>query len=508
MNEVSISSLSFQLGALLPYLIIAGGGLLIMLVDSFVKTLRKDHLSFLTMILILAAVIAQFRGTNISGPLLGGMLISQGYTVFFNFLFMGIGLVTSIFATSAFDRDSKYRPEFYPLLMFTLLGMMILVAANDFLALFLGIETMSLSVYVLVGGRKGNIRSSEAGFKYLLLGGFASAFLLMGMALMYGFAGGTGYAALSAALAAEHLNLMLLSFGAGLMVIGFGFKIAMVPFHMWTPDVYDGAPAYITGFMATAVKAAAFGALLRFIWLMQPALSIVWFPLLAVLAVLTMTAGNLIALAQSNIKRMLAYSSIAHAGYLLLGVLALMAPGQGDTAMMMRTQEISGGAGGSILFYLLGYSLMNLAAFGVINILGKAGQNDADRIDGYSGLSTRQPFAAMVLAIALFSMAGIPPTVGFMGKFYIFESVVRAGLIPLAICGVINSLLSVYYYLRVIVVMYMKPATEESYDGRNWETVFTAVVLVLLVLFLGVWPGNMFRLASDTFSTLAGFGVG
>ncbi len=502
MNEVSVSSLSFQLGALIPYLIVAGGGLLVMLFDAFVKTLRKDHLLSLTMILILAAIIAQIVQQNTAGPVLGGMLLSQGYAEYFNYLLLGIGLMTAVFATSAFHRDSRYRAEFYPLLLFSLVGMMVLVAASDLMSLFLGLETMSLAVYVLVGGRKGYVRSSEAGFKYLILGGFSSAFLLMGMALIYGFAGGTSYAVISAAMAAQQVDL-LVSIGAGLMLIGFGFKIALVPFHMWTPDVYDGAPAYITGFMATAVKAAGVAALVRFAWLLQPALATIWFPLLSVLAVLTMSAGNLIALMQNNIKRMLAYSSIAHAGYLTLGVLALLAPGRGDPSVMIRGQNIGEAAGGGILFYLFGYSLMNLAAFGVINVLGKARANDADRIDGYAGLSRRQPLAALVLAVAMLSLAGIPPTVGFMGKFYIFDAVVRAGLVPLAVFGVINSLVSVYYYLRVIVVMYMKPAEDDAYDGRNWETLVAAVGLTVLALVFGVWPPRLFQIAVENFKTMA-----
>jgi len=228
-----------------------------------------------------------------------------------------------------------------------------------------------------------------------------------------------------------------------------------------------------------------------------PDLSDLWFPILMVLAVLTMTAGNLIALAQSNIKRMLAYSSIAHAGYLLLGLLAILATGRGGAASV-RPDDVAGAAGSGMLFYLMGYSLMNLGAFGVISLLGSK-QNDADNISGYAGLSRRQPLIAAALAVFLFSLAGIPPTVGFMGKFYIFEAVVRADLLPLAIWGVINSLLSVYYYLRVIVVMYMKPAEDLAYDGRSWESAFAVSILAFLVLFLGVMPNAPHQLSPLTF---------
>jgi len=516
MNEIAMPADFFvpiqggQLGLLLPYLIIAGGGLLVMLVDSFVRTLKKDHLSYLTLCVLISAVVVQIVGAGTGGrftgtemPLLGGMLIVSEFSRFFNFLFVVIGIVTTIFATGLYDREGRYRPEFYPLLLFSILGMMVLAAAGDLLTVFLGLETMSLATYILVGGVRGNVRSSEAGFKYLILGGFSSAFLLMGMGLLYGFAGGTGFADLSRAMGQQDPDGLLVALGSALMLVGFGFKVAMVPFHMWTPDVYEGAPSYITGFMATAVKAAGFAILTRFVILMQPQLSFIWYPVLTVLAVLTMTAGNLIALVQNNIKRLLAWSSVAHAGYLLLGVLTLMSPAVGGSGMMMRTREIGEAAGASILFYLIGYSLMNLAAFGIVNVLGRKAGEDADDINRYAGLSRRNPLAAATLAIALLSLAGIPPFVGFMAKFYLFAAVVRAGLVPLAIIGVINSLLSVYYYLRVVVVMYMKEPEEDSYDGVEWVSIVASSVLALLVIYLGIQPAAFHRAAEIVFSNVS-----
>lgn len=488
MNNFVLPYDSGTLGALLPYLVIAGGGLLVMLVDAFVRTLKKDHLSYLTLCVLLATVVVAITVDPGDGPVLGGMLLAGDWARFFVFLFAGIGVMTTVFATGIFDRDGRYRPEFYPLLLFTILGMMVLAAANDLLAVFLGLETMSLATYILAGGVRGNVRSSEAGFKYLVLGGFSSAFLLMGMALVYGYAGDTNFDAIRAALAAGGGDTILVTLGSALMLMGFGFKVAMVPFHMWTPDVYDGAPAYVTGFMATAVKAAAFAILLRFALLMQPQLAWAWYPVLAVLAVLTMSLGNLIALVQNNIKRMLAWSSIAHAGYLLLGVLALLSPAVGDTARMMMARSVEESAAAAVLFYLVGYSLMNLAAFGVINVLGNRIGEDADDINRYAGLSRRHPVAAATLAVAMLSLAGIPPCVGFMAKFYLFSAVVKAGLVPLAVIGVINSLVSVYYYLRVIVVMYMKDAETDSYVGIEWVSVVTAGALAALVLYLGIRP--------------------
>lgn len=488
-----------EIGALMPYLAVIGGGLLVMLVDSFVRTLKKDHLSHLTVFVLCGAVILQIVGARPDGELLNGMLITSDYTRFFDVLFAGIGVVTTIYATGVFARDGRYRPEFYPLILWAIFGMMILVAANDLLSVFLGIETMSLATYILVGGIRGNIRSSEAGFKYLILGSFSSAFLLMGMALLYGFAGGTGFNDISVALQVAHPDRMLLGLGSGLVLIGLGFKIALVPFHMWTPDVYDGAPSYITGFMATAIKAAGFAVLIRFAVLMQPTLGFIWFSVLAVLTVLTMSVGNLVALAQSNIKRMLAWSSVAHAGYLMLGILAMISPSHFGASAMMEKQSVGEAAGSGILFYLIGYSLMNLAAFGVITALGKGRGEEALDINKYAGLSKRQPIAAATLAVIMLSLAGVPPMVGFMAKFYLFSVVVQVGLIPLAIIGVVNSLVSAYYYLRLIVVMYMKDADEDSYDGREPITVMMAAFLTVVVILLGVIPDSFHRLAETVF---------
>jgi NADH-quinone oxidoreductase subunit N len=499
MNQFYPPNLGADVAGLLPYLIVACGGLVVMLVDSFVRTLKKDHLSYLTMFILIGAIIAQITRPGEDGELLGGMMAVSDFTRFFNFLFAGIGVMTVIFATGLYDREGKYRPEFYPLLLFNILGMMILAASNDLLTVFLGIETMSLATYVLVGGVRGNVRSSEAGFKYLLLGGFSSAFLLLGMALLYGFAGGTGFGAISAALQAERPDVLLVGLGSGLMLVGFGFKVAMVPFHMWTPDVYDGAPAYVTGFMATAVKAAGFAVLVRFALLLGQQLAFAWFPVLQVLAVLTMSVGNLVALGQSNIKRLLAWSSIAHAGYLLLGVLTMISPATGGSMQMLLTRDIGESAGSAVLFYLIGYTLMNLAAFGVINVLSHKGGEDADELGRYAGLSKRQPLAAAVLAVALLSLAGIPPFVGFMAKFYLFSALVKAGLIPLAIIGVVNSLVSVYYYLKPLKVMYMEAPEEDGYQGTELVSVVTSGVLALLVIYLGVMPEAFHRAALTIF---------
>jgi NADH-quinone oxidoreductase subunit N len=499
MTELNLPQVAWA--PLVPYLIVGGGALLVMLVDAAVRTLRKDHLAALNGLILIAAGVAVATMQTEPGPLLGGMLTVQMYTRFFDLLLLGIGLITTVYASAVYSQDGEYQPEFYPLVLLAVLGMMVLAAASDLLALFLGIETMSLSVYVLVAGRRGRQRSSEAALKYLLLGSFASAFLLLGMAMLYGYAGGTNYAAIAAARTAGEASELFFAVGLGLMLVGFAFKVAMVPFHMWAPDVYDGAPAHITGFMATAVKAAAFAALIRFVMLVVPGLAVHWYGLLVVLTIVTMTVGNLLALVQNSIKRMLAYSSIAHAGYLMLGVLAIIAVHRGEHA---NTAEVVEAAGSGLLFYLLGYSLMNLAAFGVISQLGRPGGIEADQFEHYRGLAARQPLAAVVLSVAMFSLAGIPGTVGFLGKFYLFEAVVRAGLWPLAVWGVINSLLSVYYYLRVMVAMYMRESEPEPFDGRNWETVMLAACLAALIVVLGVLPAVAHRVTTLAFGTVLG----
>jgi NADH-quinone oxidoreductase subunit N len=492
--------LAQQMGVLLPYLVVAGGGLLILFVDALARPPAKGRLIGLSVLAIVGAALAQILPE--AGPpstLLGGMISREPFSAFFNVLFLAVALVTVTFALRPFGREGGFGGEFVPLLLFCVLGMMVLASANDLLSVYLGLETMSLATYVLVAGRKGSERSSEAGFKYLLLGGFSSAFLLFGIALVFGFAGTTSLPGIREALASSGEGSWLLSLGGGLILVGFGFKIAMVPFHMWTPDVYDGAPSLVTGFMATGIKAAAFAALIRFTLVLLPALADLWFPLLSVLAVLTMTAANLMALAQTNIKRMLAYSSIAHAGYLLLGVLAVLAAGRGAP----EAEAVTSAAGSGMLFYLVGYTVMNLAAFGIVSFLGPGAGTDADEIRGYAGLARRQPLVSAALAVSLFSLAGIPPTVGFMGKFYVFDAVVRAGLVPLAVWGVVNSLLSVYYYLRVVVVMYMSPGDEIAYDGRSRGSAFAVAVLAAVNLVLGVLPGAVHRLAEAAFRTIA-----
>jgi NADH-quinone oxidoreductase subunit N len=343
-------------------------------------------------------------------------------------------------------------------------------------------------VYVLAGLFREDPRSNEASLKYLILGSFSSAFLLFGMAFLYGASGGTLYLdELPKALMGHIFMEPLILLAIALLLVGFGFKVASVPFHMWTPDVYEGAPTSVTAFMAVGVKAAAFAAFARVFFLAFLAMKLDWTMLLWVLAVATMTLGNVTALVQTNIKRMLAYSSIAHAGYLLV---ALVAASQLGAV--------------SLLYYLLAYTLMNLGAFGVVILVGRKKDSYLNIYD-YSGLGFQHPALAASMALFMFALAGMPPTAGFVGKFYIFSAAVQGGYIWLAIIGVMNSLVSVYYYLRITVLMYMKPA-EADLGPVNFSPGLTAVLAATAagVLLIGIFPGSLYNLAVNAVKIFPG----
>jgi NADH-quinone oxidoreductase subunit N len=369
--------------------------------------------------------------------------------------------------------------EYYALILFALLGAMLMASGGDLLIIFLGLEILSLAQYILAGMRHNVLKSSEAAMKYFLLGAFATGFLLYGIALVYGATGTTNLAGIvTATREGELTNYPLMSIGMGLLVVGFGFKIAAVPFHMWTPDVYEGAPTPVTAFMSTGVKAAAFVALERVFVTALGDLQGSWVPIFWGLAVLTMTVGNLIAISQQNIKRMLAYSSIAHAGYLLI---ALVAAGPAG---------LSG-----LFFYLLAYAFMNLGAFAVVVAL----EQREDRylhVDDYRGLGFRYPLLGVAMALFMFSLSGLPPTAGFMAKFYVFSAAVEQGYIVLTVIGVVNSLISLYYYLRPIVCMYMEEAKADAPGMQLDPFLLAALVLTVLgTLQLGLFPSRLLGLA-------------
>ena len=386
------------------------------------------------------------------------------------------------------ERESLLAPEFYPLLLLGTAGMLFLAGAEDMMVLFLGLEVMSVAVYVLAGYDRRNIFSSEAALKYFLIGAFASGFLLYGIALVYGATGQTSFQLIGAQLGAGQVPMMA-SLGLGLLLIGFGFKVAAVPFHMWAPDVYDGAPTPVTGYMATGVKVAAFAALTRLLFEAFPQTIHLWQPVLGVLAVATMVAGNLIALAQRTVKRMLAWSSVAHAGYLL-------------TALWPGTRL----GAGAVMLYLLAYSLTTLAAFALLSSLGRNGERTV-RFEDLAGLAGRRPWTALGLAVCMLSLLGFPGTLGFIGKWYILQAVVAESHYILPVVLVVTSVVSAGYYLPLIMSMYMRPAPEHPADaGLTLPRGAAAVVALSLaaVLVFGLLPGDLIDVALQTAGTLRG----
>ena len=398
------------------------------------------------------------------------MFVHDTFTVFFTLLFCGIAALSVLLSWDYVKRMRINQAEYYALLLAATLGMIVMSASNDLITIFLGLELMSLALYVLVGFRRSRLESNEAAMKYFLLGAFASGFLLYGIALLYGATGTTHLERMAAFLAGSPLlSNPLLLMGGLLVLVGLGFKVAAVPFHMWTPDAYEGAPTTVTGYMSAGAKAAGFAALLRLALVALPDLQASWKPVLIAIAALTMTVGNVTALLQTNLKRMLAYSSIAHAGYVLVAVVA-------------------GGNEGAAaaVFYLAIYSLMNLGAFGIVALLGRD-QDEPVLLSDLAGLGFKNPALAFALTIFMLSLGGIPPTAGFMGKFYVFRAAVQAGQIPLVIVGVLNSVVSIFYYLRVTVALYMEqPAGEPTAVSRSIPAVIGVVVSLALTLWWGL----------------------
>ena len=463
-----------------PATVLAVTGFLLMLLDLLPPRGRREHMAFVGLGGVVIALIAAVLlwGSDTTG--FQGMAILDNLTLFGTLV---IGYATGLVLLESIDyikRRSMESGEFYILVLFSAAGMAIMAGANDLIVVFLGLETMSLALYVLAGFFRTEIQAGEASMKYFLLGAFASGFFLYGIALIYGATGSTNLDKIGAAVRAGAGKDPLLLIGFALLLVGFGFKISAVPFHMWTADVYEGAPTSVTAFIATGSKAAAFTALLRVLLASLRPLQGEWVWLFWVLAVLSMTLGNVVALAQQNLKRMLAYSSIAHVGYMLVGIVA------------------GGGlGGGSVLFYLLVYTFTTAGAFGVILLLERGG-HEAVGVADTAGLAARSPLAALALTLFLLSLVGIPPTAGFVGKFYLFGAAVRGGYIWLAVIGVLNSAAAAYYYLRVVVNMYMRePEGVPAVVMPSFAGGLAVVVALWGIIQLGVFPAPLFDLAQS-----------
>ncbi|MBS1259463.1 MAG: NAD(P)H-quinone oxidoreductase subunit 2 [Candidatus Scalindua arabica] len=472
----------FDLKSISPIIIITIFAMIILAMDVFFKKTFRDSLGYLTFLVV--ALTGMVAGTQLGDTVysFSNMFVVDNFSVLFNLIFListGIVILLSVRYTM---QEGINNGEYYTLILFATMGMMLMAGGADLLTIFLGLEIMSISLYVLAGFRRDSVRSNEASLKYFLLGAFATCFLLYGIAMLYGATGTTNIKEIAAFLANNpSLSNPMIIAATSLLVVGFGFKVACVPFHKWTPDVYEGAPTAITAFMSVGPKAAAFAAFARVFLVALPDVGQNWSIILWVLAALTMTVGNLVAIAQTNIKRMLAYSSIAHAGYALMAIIA-----GGDFGPA------------SLVFYMLAYTFMNLGAFAVVIVLGRKGEENAN-IEDYSGLGFKHPVLAVAMCIFMFSLAGIPPFVGFIGKFYIFSAAIKNGFIVLAVIGVVNSVISVYYYLRVSVVMYMKtPVREFSPLSLSPFMILALILTVWGTIQLGIFPGKIISLVQNS----------
>jgi len=530
--EISIPPLDLYI--LAPEIVVLVTALLVLVVGLFLGQEHRSRLAWLSLVGVLAAAALSYLlwdGSNLNlveqapGSPNQSMLVADGYALFLNLVILIAAALAILFSVEYAERSGLAQGEYYSLLLLATTGMMLMAAAINLMTMFLALEILSIALYVLVGLNRAEQRSGEAAIKYLLLGAFASGFLLYGMALVYGQAGTTSLAGVRDYVVSSFVKdpgpvqgHMLLLVGLGLMIVGFGFKVALVPFQMWTPDVYEGAPTSVTAFMSVGVKVAGVAALGRVALYAFGGMQDDWVWVLAILAVLTMTVGNLAALRQTNLKRMLAYSSVAQAGYILVGIAA--GNGEGISA---------------VLFYLLVYALMNTGAFAVlIAVRGQSRRSpplgSAERgetLDDFAGLAAHKPWLAAAMALFMLSLAGVPPLAGFLGKLTLFGAAVQARLTWLAILGVINSVVSAAYYLRVVVAMYMHrqaegkpheamsqpcacpPAPVAQVQAAQGRPICLALqvglgVAAAAVVILGIWPAPILDLARMTVAALLG----
>jgi len=466
--------------------------MVVIVFDLFGRGTSTRNLAYLT---LLTLAVAAYAETTLLGQGLAGFnatIIADDYSIVFELIFLSVTALTVLISIRYLENQALRFGEYYALLLFATGGMMVMASGRDLLLLFIGLEILSICSYILCGMLQQDKRSNESALKYFLLGAFATGFLLYGVMLLYGATGSVHLSDIRAALEEPSVyGNTFIWFGLGFVLVGFGFKIALVPFHMWTPDVYEGAPTAVTAFLSTGPKAAGFAALARVLmeglWATRPE----WGTVLWVLAAITMTVGNVLALQQDNIKRMLAYSSIAHAGYILVAL-------------------VVGGANGlgGVVFYSLAYTLMNTGAFAIL-ILASARGRERVTFDDYKGFGYLDPGLALAMFIFMLSLAGIPLTAGFAGKFQIFKAAIDQGYIWLTVIGMLNSVVSIYYYLRLVVVMYMQPADADSIAERPTASValYAAIGMALLgVVYLGIFPSQLLEISLESVSVLVAGG--
>jgi NADH-quinone oxidoreductase subunit N len=481
---------------LLPELVLTGGSLLVLLADLLVPRERQSLLAWVTLAVLGATAAALIPVADAHTQISHGLMAVDRFALFFKVLFLLAAALTVLMSVRYLQIEGTRAGEYYFLILCATLGMMFMAGGTDLITLFIGLETMAISFYILTGYLKPSRRSNEAAVKYFLLGAFSLGILLYGMSLLYGISGTTNLRSIATALVGQERDPRLI-LAVILVVAGMGFKIAAVPFHMWAPDVYEGAPTPIAGFLSVGSSAASFAMLLRIFVESLPAMRVSvpasvgaagppigWSTLFYVLAVVTMTVGNFAALTQSNLKRLLAYSSIAHAGYMLIGVVAGTA--RGYEAM---------------LIYLFVYAFMQLGAFTVLALLRRA-DVVGDELKDLNGLFFRQPFAATAMLLFMLSLGGVPPTAGFMGKFWLFSAAIDAHYYWLAVIGVLNSAVSLYYYIRLVVFMWLKNEPTGSEPTTSPALALALVVAVVATLIVGIYPQPLFQFAQVSAATL------
>jgi NADH-quinone oxidoreductase subunit N len=471
--------------AIVPIVCVWLGGMAAMMAEAFRSPGERMPIGGLGIIGLLAAGTSAALLWNRSAQSLG-VVSADNFGLFVTLVLVVVGILTVALSAQVIERDGIPAGEYYALTMFAMGGMMLMAMASDLLVLFIALEILSLAVYILTAIRRDSQEGAEAAFKYFLLGGFSSAFLLYGIAFTYGVAGSTRLDRIVVVLSGQSAGQEMLTYLAlGLLLVGFAFKVSAVPFHMWTPDAYEGAPAVVTAFMSAGVKAAAFAAFVRVFMSAFGSLQPQWAPLVWVLSASSMILGVTAGVVQRKVRRMLAYSSIAHAGYLLMAMAAGNDVGKG-----------------AILFYLVTYALTSIGAFGVTALVATRDRHNDD-LDDYAGLATRQPVLALLMTVFLLSLGGFPPTAGFIGKWYLFGAAISAGEHALATIGVLTSVVSVFFYLRVVVMMYMADETSTSpVTVPTAASLFALAVPTLAIFYLGILPTRLLDLAVESIATI------
>jgi len=497
---------SLNLGVTLPALTLILGAIVLLLVDLFLPARRKHLTGWLALIGVLVSLAFTVANFDQTGQAFGGMFNADRFTAFVNVVVLITAAIGILLAMDYLRRTDMDRNDYFFLLLFSTSGMMFMAAANDLIVIFVALELLSIPLYVMSGFRRPDLKSEESALKYFLLGAFSSGFLVFGIALIYGATGTTSlpgvWAGVSAIVESGSHSAVLLLLGAALILVALGFKVAAVPFHMWTPDVYEGAPTPVTAFMSVGAKAGGFAAMLRVLVVGLPTLTIAgttaaaWVDTVAVLAVLTMIIGNVVAIMQSNLKRMLAYSSIAHAGYILM---AVAAAGHPDVAQ----QGVQ-----AALIYLLTYAFTNLGAFAVI-IAVERNDGNGISIDDLRGLARQRPWLALMMAFFMLSLTGIPLTGGFVGKWYVFWASINAGQNFVALVGVLTSIVGAYYYIRVIVRMFLEEGEADTYVARLPRALSASVFVTAVgTLILGVLPFLVSEMSAGVQIALVALGGG